>query len=455
MSLFSKIAAILCLPLALLMLVTGFSPVTALKQTALEERVEELSVEEFEPVFRFVACSDIHINAGAPARNERLRMLFETAYAYADAHPTYNKLDAVVMAGDITDSGSNEEYAILKSYIDNNMREGTELVSVMGNHDLHGDGRDGYLSYIDDELDKHVVVNGFHFIGMSPEPEDVWHTPSQLIWMDRELRRAEADDPERPIFTFQHGHIWNTVYVSRSWFTQMFLPLHLVYAKYPQVINFSGHSHGPINNPIDIWQNSYTALGTGTLNYFEMERDIGDDTVPEGSGNAAQYLVVEVDAQNRVRVMPFNILTNDFFKTPATTDDPDKQLVYFIEAPSKPVTYAYTSARKKTAGTPWFSESAGVTVSDITGESVKVTFDRADDDVCVYGYRITVTEKGKLFKTAEKEVYGEYYFEPLPDTQSCVIDGLDAGKEYTVTVTAMNVWLKTGGSISATFKTEN
>ena len=129
----------------------------------------------------------------------------------------------------------------------------------------------------------------------------------------------------------QHGHIWNTVYVSRSWFAQMFLPLHMVYAKYPQVINFSGHSHGPVNNPLDIWQNSYTQIGTGTLNYFEMERDIGDNTVPDGSRNAAQYLIVEVDAQNRVRVQPFNILTEDFFKTPSNTDDPGKQLVWQID----------------------------------------------------------------------------------------------------------------------------
>jgi len=436
------------------MLITGISHISGSKQAALQQELaEEETNDDFVPVFRFIAASDIHINVNSPERNERFAQMFQTAYAYADAHPTYNNLDAVVLVGDISDSGTNEEYAIIKDYIDANLREGTEMVTVMGNHDMHRDGRDGYLAYIGDELDIHKVVNGYHFIGLSPDPEDTWHTPSQLIWMDRELKKAAADDPDKPIFTMQHGHIWNTVYVSRSWYTQMSIPLHLVYAKYPQVVNFSGHSHGPINNPLTVWQNSYTTIGTGTLKYFEMERDIGDNTVPAGSENAAQYHVVEVDAENRIRVMPFNILTNDFFKTPSTTDDPEKQLIFRIDSPADPSTYVYTSARKKVDGTPWFEDTASVSVTDIAEDSVRVTFDQAQDDVCVYGYRIKVTAKGSLIKTTEKEVYAEYYFEPLPETQSCVIDGLKAGTEYTVTVTALNVWNKEGASLTASFRT--
>ena len=41
--------------------------------------------------------------------------------------------------------------------------------------------------------------------------------------------------------------------------------------KYPQVVDFAGHSHFPMNDPRSIWQGDYTALNTGTLSYYEMD----------------------------------------------------------------------------------------------------------------------------------------------------------------------------------------
>jgi hypothetical protein len=275
-----------------------------------------------------------------------------------------------------------------------------------------------------------------------------------LFWLHEQLRQAKQDDPQKPIFTMQHGHIWNTVYVSRSWFTHTSVFLNAIYAQYPQVINFSGHSHGPVNNPLSVWQSGYTLVGTGTLNYLEMEDDIGDNTVPDGSDRAAQYYIVEVDANNRTSLMPFNILTNDFFKTPSQTDDADRQLIYFVEKPSDRSTHAYTAARKKTNGKPWFEESASVRVSGITDTSARVTFDQAQDNVCVYGYRITVRDKAQPRKTVlTKEIYSEYYFEPMPQTLSCTLEGLQPGCDYAVQVTPLNVWKQAGSAITAAFRT--
>ncbi len=453
MSTLKKIVAFLSLPLAFLMLVTGLSVIPKGRQEKLEAQIASESEEEFTPVLRFAVASDVHISAGDDTTAKRLEKLFETAYAYAHSQP-YSTLDAVLLVGDNCDSGSDEEYEILLDVINSNLRpEETKLITVMGNHEFRYTGHEGYVKYMGEELDKHVVVNGFHFIGMSPSPSDVWHTPSQLFWMASELRKAAADDPDKPIFTMQHGHIWNTVYVSRSWYTQMALPLHMVFAQYPQVINFSGHSHGPINNPLDIWQNSYTQIGTGTLNYFEMERDIGDNTVPEGSRNAAQYLILEVDAQNRVRVQPYNILTEDFMKTPTTKDDPEKNIVYQIDDPTDPNNFAYTSARKKTATAPQFSAGDEVRVDAASADSVTLSFPQAQDDVCVYGYRIQLKEEGKLLKKIEKEIYSEYYFEPMPETLSVTVGGLKAGTTYTASVIPLNVWLQKGEAIEVTFTT--
>ncbi|MBR4451404.1 MAG: metallophosphoesterase [Clostridia bacterium] len=446
-----RIIGILCVPVALFTLISGVSFISKDKQETIEKNLEEDTAKPFEPVFRFAITSDVHISAADNTNTERLKKMFETAYRYSDSHPSYKSLDAVLLAGDNCDSGSDEEYEILTSTVKESIREGTEFITIMGNHEFAKTGHEGYVRHMGEELDKHVVVKGFHFIGISPDPTDTWHTPLQINWMSRELRKAEQADPDKPIFTMQHGHIWNTVYVSRSWYTQMSIPLHMVYSQYPQVINFSGHSHGPVNNPLEIWQNNYTQLGTGTLNYFEMERDISDNTVPEGSRNAAQYLIVEVDAQNRVRIQPFNMLTDDFFRTPSNTDSPNKQLIYQINDVFDTSNYAYTSARKKTAGVPEFDKDAAVKVEKEDGNA-KVTFPQAKDDICVYGYRISLFDKSSPKKAAaEKEIYSGYYFEPMPETLSHTFENIEKGKTYTVKVTPLNVWLQEGKPLECEF----
>ena len=454
MNLWQRIVAVIGLPLALFTLVFSYSPVSKDKQIELEQKLDADIQKEFKPVFRFAVASDVHIHDSSEPRNaERFAKLFQTAYKYSDSHPTYKTLDAVLLAGDIVDNGADAEYAELNRVVKENKRDETEFITVMGNHEFHDGGHEGYKKNMKEDLDKHIVIKGFHIIGLSPSPKGTFHMPSQWFWLDRELKKASADDPDKPIFTMQHGHIWNTVYVSRSWSSEVSVFLHLIYSKYPQVINFSGHSHGPINNPISVWRNNYTLFGTGTLNYFEMEDDIGDDTVPDGCDNAAQYYIFEVDAENHVRALPFNILTEDFMKTPSTTDDPDKQLVYYIDKPSDVSSYVYTSARKKTDSEPRFDKNAGIRVGDFKDGSAEITFDRADGDVCVYGYRITVNEKDSQKKIFEKEIYAEYYFEPIPSTQHCTADGLKSGTEYTVSITPMNVWKAEGKPLTGEFKT--
>ncbi|MBQ7542596.1 MAG: metallophosphoesterase [Clostridia bacterium] len=449
---FYRIARFMALPLAFVMLLTGLSPVTKTKQQKLEAALAAEIEEDFVPVFRFAIASDVHIKTDDDTNARRFAKLFETAYRYCDAHPTYTALDAVLLAGDNCNTGADGEYEILNRVVKENMRASTQFVPIMGNHEFREGGHAGYERNMETPLDVHVVIKGFHIIGLSPSPESTKQTLKQANWMYGELKKAQADDPQKPIFTMQHGHIWNTVYVSRSWFTHSFFQLHAVYSQFPQVINFSGHSHGPINNPLSIWQNSYTQVGTGTMNYFEMESDITDETVPDNAAKAAQYTIVEVDAQNRVRMLPFDILTEDFIKTPSTTDDPDTQLIRQIDKPSDPSTFVYTSARKKTASVPWFDKDAAVTVRFEDAGKATVTFDRAEDNECVYAYRVELREADdQKNAVAVRNLYAEYYFEPIPRTQSCTFDGLEAGKAYVVSVTPMNVWLKEGTPITADF----
>ena len=408
-----------------------------------------LPPEDFVPVIRLAVCSDTHISNTTDVRAVRLGKLFDSAYRYADAHPTYQTLDAVLMAGDITDTGWDYEYKALNTIIEKHIRPDTQLIATMGNHEWLGGGPDVFLACMSDTLDPHVVINGFHIIGISPRNTN-YYPAEQVRWLKKELQAAAEDAPGMPIFTFRHHHIQNTVYVSRSWYTPDSAMLRKVYGTYPQVIDFSGDSHGPMNNPLSIWQEEYTLLNTGTLYYFEMERGMTGGTLPPGKENAAQYYLVEADAAGRVFIQPYNILTDDFFRTPSNTDDPDTQLCYWIEKPSDPSTFLYTPARGDSATAPYFPEGSEITLDRLAETSVTVTVPQAKDDQCIYSYRLVAETEGHR---KEVKYFSEYYFEPMPETVSCSVTGLRDGASYTVSVYPVNAWGIEGEPITAAFET--
>ena len=404
---------------------------------------------DFVPVIRLAVCSDTHIDNATDMRASRLGKLFDTAYRYADAHPTYQKLDAVLMAGDITDTGWDYQYKALKDIIAAHIRPETQLVTTMGNHEWIGGGPDVYLACMSDTLDTHVVINGFHIIGVSPRNRNDYPA-AQIRWLKNELKAAAEDAPGMPIFTFQHHHIKDTVYVSRSWYTPDYATLRKALGAYPQVIDFSGDSHGPMNNPLSIWQEECTFLNTGTLYYFEMERGMTGGTLPPGKENAAQYYIVEADAAGRVLIQPYNILTDDFFRTPSNTDAPDEQLRYRIEQPSDPASFLYTPERGKTASAPYFPEGSEIALSDITDSSVTVTVPQAMDDQCIYSYRLVAETEGH---SKEIKFFSEYYFEPIPATVTSKVKGLHDGASYTFSVYPVNAWGVEGEPITTVLET--
>ena len=192
MSIFRRIISVLCLPVAFFMLITGLSFVSADRQKSREADTEKAVSEDFKPIFRFAVASDIHINAGDSINPERLKKLFTSAYRYADNHPTYKLLDAVVMTGDNCDTGADAEYEILKNVINENKRDETALVAIMGNHEFHETAHEGFVRHMQQDLNPHVVIKGFHFIGISPSPSDTWQTPLQINWL-RQQKLVHSD----------------------------------------------------------------------------------------------------------------------------------------------------------------------------------------------------------------------------------------------------------------------
>lgn len=407
--------------------------------------------EEFVPVFRFLVTSDIHFGPTYPStESQRFAQLFKSSYKYAESHPDYQSVDALIVVGDFTNNGTASEYANFNHVITENMKEETTLITVMGNHDFKG-GEAAYKTNIDKEIQKHVVIKGYHFIGVSPTDGSTYDS-TRIKWLGEQLDAAVADDAEKPITTFQHHHIQNTVYVSSEWYTSSSAALDNVYKKYPQILNFSGHSHGPINHPLSVYQKDYSFFGTGTLTYFEMTKGMTYGTLPPNNKKAAQFYIVEYDANNAVRVMPYNLITDDFFKTPSQLDAEDKQLIYYIDKPTDKSTFLYTDERANKSAVPYFPENCTIEVTSRATTRVKIKFSQALDDDCIYSYKLVCTPEGGG-NEVEYKLFSEYYFEPIPYTLEALVTGLKSGTTYTVKLIAYDVYGKSCEGKTFTFKT--
>ncbi len=391
---------------------------------------------DFTPVIRFAVASDIH------KMNDRLADMIDTCYRLADGDGRYQGLDALCFAGDFTDSGATEEMEATKAVFDAHIDYGkTALVNIMGNHEFSSDkltARARYQLVFRVKPEVHTVIKGFHFIGVSNSPHSSY-PPSVLRWTRQAVKAAEGDDASKPVFTFQHPHNLFTVYGSVNWGTTK---TNALWRGHNRVVNFSGHSHYPMNDPRSVWQGSYTALGTGTLKYFELENELMAGCFPKRHEDAAQFYVVEVDERNRVAIRCYDLITNTFFG-----ED------YFIDDVHKPSAYAYTyKNRMRYDKTPTFEPGTSIRVLKNRDSEYKVAFKQAKDTFIVHDYKIVIRDiKGK--RIYSESFVSDYFLAKPDETFTCDLGniGLKEGSRYIVTVTAANAYYKLSRDIKAGF----
>ena len=405
--------------------------------------VPETEDDDFVPVLRFVSTSDTHVLALGDKPCYRITKMIKSAYEIAESDPDYKYLDAVTFSGDITDEGTFTGFSAFTSVTDKVLKDGTERLAVLAKaHDGYTYGAKSleiFTSLTGQETDFHRVIKGYHFIGISRAPSDEEHyTRAQLEWLDKELKAATEAAPEQPVFVFNHEHIKETVFGSFSsdgWGVDYFTD---ILNKYPQVVDISGHSHYPANDPRAIWQGTFTAINDGGLAYYEFTVDKETSVHPEKSKTMTQALVIEVDADNRVLVRVLDVDKGKFVAE------------YLIDNITDSVKTKYDhNVRRENSSAPEFSENAALSVKKgITGLTVTVPQANTGDDNEVYLYRLVVTDKnGDTVHTAWK--LSEYYFADVPDFVSFDSFKLSEGK-YTVSVCAEDVW----GNISAPLTAE-
>lgn len=384
--------------------------------------------EDFTPVLRFAVCSDVHLT-GDPGQNEakRLEKLIKFMNGYSDAQE-YKGFDALCVAGDFANCGAEAEYDMFNRITSENLREGTQLLTCMGNHEFYSSNGQGDIAIKTYEakrgpVNTSVKINGYHFILCSFD-EDGETFDGRLPWLDKEISSAVRDTGCKPVFVFQHMHPHATVYGCFHWGDPS---LPLVLLKYPQVVDFSGHSHYPINDPRSMSQLGYTAFGCGTLSYLCGDLDTRKDYYPQPSGEAAQFYIVEADEAGNVRVMPYNLLTDSFF-----AED-----YYLTGLAKRNYQYSYLKMKLRDKAPVFPEDTVILTQVNENGNTI-LTFSGATDDLVVESYKLTVSQKLKT--VYETSFGGDYMFLFEDNVYSVDLGRLETGKEYKVTIIAENAY---------------
>jgi len=435
----------------------------------------------FVPVIRFAVTSDVHTRAkggkGAPTEDElaasllRTTGVFRHSYQYAEMSD-YQNVDAVIVVGDYTDNGTVNEYSSFRSIVNAEKQEDTELLVCLGNHEFldteesgssntdMGDTYARFEQYFGHEPDSHNVINGYHFIGVSPDCNGGRnYSEAKAAWLEEQLQIAAADDPtgQKPIFVYQHISPAYSVYGSSSTAdpnaAYAAISTGNIMKNYPQVVLFSGHSHRPATDPASIMQSDYTVLGTGTLAYgcYEIYTDegtlgvltqnetgglfyssMGDYYNEHGLRECSVFMIVEVDAENRVRIRYVDIDSHCLVGEPI-----------IIDSIGRKDDFTLTADRAENGEAPYFAEGAAITVTETWSTEVSFSFPQAISRDTVRNYKVEVYENDA--PVDKFYLLSNVYFANAPTALIAPCKGLAPATAYTVKVYAYNTW----GQISA------
>ena len=359
---------------------------------------------DFVPVLRFAVMSDTHVKALGDTNSRRIQKAVSLAYSDAQQDEQYKNLDAIMFVGDLTNGGTKAQFHAFKSTVNSVVKEDTTVIALMGKgHDykkLNEDVGEYYESLTDFTADTHIVINGYHFITVS-SMHDGLYTTQQLTWMKAQLDEAVADTPDKPIFVAHHEHISDTVYGSADgeWGVDNFKE---IFANYPQIVHFSGHSHYPLNDPRSIWQDEYTAIGTGAIYYMEFTVDGVSCIHPDNYKKTGQLWIVEVDKDSNVRLRGFDTYSNTLL------------CEYILDNPANPLNREYNADKLlASSSAPVFAENAELKVSGL-GSTKTVTVPKAEstDGKILFLYRVTVYDASGNVKDSQY-VINNYWTSPV------------------------------------------
>lgn len=447
-------------------------------------------------VLKFGVLADIHIQGNNRPPSKKFASALKQLLTKANGN-----LDALLIAGDLTDYGLPSQVSDLKRIMYNsglNLTK-TRFIFALGNHEYYNHQLKGALwkgGYLFRDIfgnkvykgatrkeikagDYHTTVNGYDFIAVNCSQYEggVKYLSSDINWLKKQLKIAASNHPGKPVFVVSHPMITGTNFGSNEGAYWAGKDLYNVFMNYPQVIYFCGHLHFPENDERSIWQGDFTTIGVGSTFYcsnhpkddkngntfIDIKRGFETDDARETS----QGLFVEVDKQSNVKIVRMDFANEEEIKSPWIIPAPQKdksQLSY----------YTLQQEIKNLAGiSPYFPHDASVKIIYKNNDEFKIMFTQAKDNDMVYSYRISFVgvNTNKILKTistlsdfylhAKPEEMASYLTRTIKNADSVLSPfGINYANDYYLNIVAIDCFGKTSKPLiskiinNSTFKNE-
>ncbi len=394
----------------------------------------------------FGAISDTHL--GDKNADESLRRVLRYIQTTIGTTP-----DIYLLSGDMTNTTAKTEekteIQLFKTVFEEVTANKTPLLYSLGpSHDLPSAApcesvRMLYYStfgpsYFANDLEpstmlakgfRHMNVKGYHFFAIDwPGGAAKTYAAEDLNWLETSLKAAADEDPNKPIFISVH--------------VPDVEQLTAIFAKFPQIVCFTGHVHNSVAREDSITQDAgFTNVHCGGVNYYRVDgynRFYKDDNPYLALGNIhdfAQGLVVQVDVHQNVRITRVDGYNNAILGSP-------------WEFAAGNVT-KYTAARKYSAANCSFDDTAKLKVV-AKDRSLSVSFDAAKTGEAgpAQYYKIELLAPdatGKYTVLEHVELSSQQVFFPndqnIPDYHYAhTFANVNSLSDFAVVVTAWDCW---------------
>ena len=392
--------------------------------------------------------SDLHFQVAQGTAEKSVPTMLEQFKA--------DNVDVIMITGDIGYACEDVEYEkfwTAWNTVFPDPETAPELLVISGNHEfdrvVFGKeelqvAQDRFMNVFGlEEMNQHMVVNGYHFIGLNSEDgsTDGKYTEVTTTWLKDQLDIAVADNPNMPIFVTAHQTLPNTTYGS-EWGSSKTSALYEVLKDYPQVVYFAGHSHYASENERSIHQEFFTSVDVTSMNYLSIEDG------NHGYDSQGALLVTVNGADKQIVIDRYKIDHDEAGDTVVKIKEP-----WTLNLPLKQSEFTYTDARADDRTAPAFPEGSAVTVSDVTHATAKIAFPTGTHEDYVHNYNIRI----KLGDTVvvEKMINGDFYqpVEKQKANWTTTVEGLEPNTTYTVEVTAEESFGKESQPLTAEFTT--
>ena len=391
----------------------------------------------------FAVVSDIHI--GAPD-GEGWQVKIPRMLRHIKAYEP--QVRHIFVVGDLSTACLKQEYIeMMKLFRDTALvSPGVGVTLIRGNHDnKRPDGQQLFAQIVGQPEHQYQIIDGYPFISISSTSRALRGTmcydQEARDFLSRSLKDASERFPGKPIFVFNHVPPANTIMGSHN--GRGVAELTQILSQYPQVIDFSGHSHISVCDAQSINQQQFTAINDGAhrSTHFASLR-VSDhaihgkiaETVTEG-------LIVHFDASDNVVIERWNTALNK--KCGAD---------WVVKSPFNSSQFTY---QKVDGGqTPHFHSGDSLALTYLTCDSINLYVPQATDDEFTLAYQVSVCDKSG--HKVRHDIMQASLFNRGPHFAKALTLGigqLPAGQRLTVTVWALDAAKQKSAPLRLTFDT--